>query len=259
MRQIGEHPHMRSLFWRAVAALLLITGAAAAQGLRAAEANPAKLHFESAGAKIEADLYRPAGPAPHRTIIVMHGAGGALLDGPEMRRVARQLAAAGDTVYFLHYFDRTGTIVSRDAVMQEHFDDWLDTVRDAISWVHTREGKKAQPLGLYGYSLGGFLAVAAASDNPDVGAIAEQAGGMWNSQEQRVGKMPPVLMVHGRADQRVPFDQYAVPLLRVLRARGAKVETHFVDGEGHGFSQRAMAVVRAELVKYFARELRPSP
>jgi dienelactone hydrolase len=250
---------MGPLSSRAVGLLLvaLAVAATAWAAQTAAGGDPAKLYFESAGVRIEIDLYPAAGAPPHRTIIVMPGAGGTLLDGPEMRRVARQLAAAGDTVYLLHYFDRTGTLFARDAVMQEHFDDWLATVRDAIAWVHARQGRPAARIGVYGYSLGAFLAVAAASGNPEVGAIAEQAGGMWNSQEQRVGKMPPVLMIHGRADQRVPFDKYATPLLRVLHERGAKVETHFVAGEGHGFSQPAMVIVRAELVKYFARELQP--
>lgn len=234
-------------------ALLLLTLAA----LGKISATPAELYFQSAGRPIEIDLYPPAGSQPARgTILVLHGAGGQLFDGPAMRRVARQLAAAGETVYVLHYFNRTGTIAARDAVMQAHFDDWLGTVRDAIAWVQARQGKRNAPIGIYGYSLGAFLAVAAASDNPAVGAIAEQAGGMWNAQEQRVGRMPPVLMVHGRADQRVPLAKYGQPLLRVLRERGGKVETLFVAGEAHVFSAPAMAVVRVKLVDYFAREMR---
>jgi dienelactone hydrolase len=256
--RMGERWRMRSLFHRALGLILLLalgsTGACAGMAVP----KPRKLSFQSAGRNIEIDLYPAAGAGPHRTIIVMPGAGGALLDGPAMRRVARELAAAGDTVYLLHYFNRTGTIVAWIALMERHFDEWLGTVRDAIAWVQAREGGPATQIGVYGYSLGGFLAVAAASDNPAVGAVAEQAGGMWNSQERRVRKMPPVLMIHGRADRKVPFEKYAVPLERVLRARGGKVETHFVDGEGHSFTAPAMAVVRAKLTEYFGRELRPS-
>ncbi len=249
---------MQPLKRPAVFGLLLLTFAASAVWAVEAMADgarPTKLSFESAGRKIEIDLYAGAGAAPHRAVIVMQGAGGNFLDGPEMRRVARALAAAGDNVYLLHYFNRTGTIFARLPVMEEHFDDWLATVREAITWVAAREGRPR--IGVYGYSLGAFLAVAAAWNNAQVGAIAEQAGGMWNSQEQRVGRMPPVLMIHGRADQRVPFAKYAQPLLRVLRERGGHVETHFVDGEGHGFTPPAMAVVRTDVTEYFARELQP--
>jgi len=218
------------------------------------EASPTTLFFDSAGKKSRVDLYVPAGPQSGRTIVVLYGAGGMLFDGPRMRRVARALSADGDTVYLLHYFDRTGTIVTRDAEMFAHFDDWLKTVRKGIAWVQAREGQTARPIGIYGYSLGGFLAIAAASDNPLVGGVTEQAGGIWNSEEKRVGKMPPVLMVHGLADERVPFEKYAKPMLRILRARGGHVETDFVPDQGHVFSEAAMKAVRPKAADFFARE-----
>jgi carboxymethylenebutenolidase len=255
---MGDLGRMRSPFSRALVLVLLLGCGSAGACAGPGAPRPEKLFFRSAGRRIEIDLYPAAGAGPHRAIIVMPGSGGTLLDGPALRRVARALAAAGDTVYLLHYFDRTGTIVAPwISVMERHFDEWLGTVRDAIVWVQARESGQAAQIGVYGYSLGAFLAVAAASENPAVGAIAEQAGGMWNAQETRVGKMPPVLMIHGRADQRVPFDKYARPLERVLRERGGQVETRFVDGQGHGFTPAAMAIVRAALVQYFNRELQP--
>lgn len=165
--------------------------------------------------------------------------------------MARSLARAGDSVYLLHYFNRTGTIGARDSDMQKHFGEWLETLRDGIVWAHGRE--KNGSVGIYGYSLGGFLALAAASDNSLVGAVAEQAGGVWNSQEKRIGKMPPVLLVHGLRDTRVPFEKYAKPLQQLLRERGGKVETDFVPSQGHVFSENAMKVVRPKLVDFFAR------
>ncbi|HSP46291.1 MAG TPA: dienelactone hydrolase family protein [Chthoniobacterales bacterium] len=225
-----------------------------ASSLKAADANPASLFFESAGRKIRVDRYSPTGRRSNRTVIVLHGAGGTLFDGPTMRRVARALADDGDTVYLMHYFNRTGTIGALDSTMQAHFDEWLETLRDGIQWVQRREEKVS--IGIYGYSLGGFLAIAAASDNPLVAAVTEQAGGIWNSQEKRVGKMPPVLMVHGLEDKRVPVEKYAKPLRRILRARGGHVESDFVPGQGHVFSESAMAVVRPKVTEFFARELR---
>lgn len=220
-------------------------------GAEGATARPTSLYFESGGRKIRADRYSPAGAQSHRTVIVLYGAGGMVFDGPSMKRVARALADAGDTVYLLHYYNSTGTIVALDSTMQKHFEKWLKTLRDGIAWVHGREKKGS--IGLYGYSLGGFLAIAAASDNPLVGAVTEQAGGIWNSQDKRVGKMPPVLMVHGLEDKRVPVEKFAKPLLRVLRARGGHVETDFVPDEGHVFSEAAMAIVRPKVAKFFAR------
>ncbi|MEP6822370.1 MAG: dienelactone hydrolase family protein [Chthoniobacterales bacterium] len=225
-----------------------------AAGERVSEIRPTALSFQSGGREIRADYFAPAGPKSKRTVIVLHGAGGTLFDGPAMRRVARSLAEAGDSVYVLHYFNRTGTIGARDSDMQKHFGEWLQTLRDGIVWVHGRE--KNGPIGIYGYSLGGFLSLAAGSDNSLVGAVAEQAGGVWNSQEKRIGKMPPVLMVHGLQDTRVPFEKYAKPLQQLLRERGGKVETDFVQGQGHVFSEEAMKEVRPKVVSFFARKLR---
>ncbi len=188
-------------------------------------------------------------------MLVLHGAGGMLLDGPEMRRVSRQLAEAGNAVYLLHYFERTGTIFALDASMQKHFGDWLETVRETIAAI--QKGRQASaPVGIYGYSLGAFLALAAASDNPQVGAVVEHAGGVWNGKMERIGKMPPVLMVHGKRDERVPFPKYAEPLLAVLKERGPTVMTKFFPEQGHGFTPGAMTVVRGTAAQFFRRHLR---
>jgi dienelactone hydrolase len=212
------------------------------------------LFFESGGRQIRADRYAPNGKASARTVIVLYGAGGMVFDGPSMKRVARALADAGDTAYLLHYYNRTGTIVALDSTMRRHFDEWLATLRDGIAWLHGREEKK--PIGIYGYSLGGFLAIAAASNNPLVGAVTEHAGGIWGSDEKRVGKMPPVLMVHGLEDKRVPVEKFAKPLLQVLRKRGGQVDTEFVPGEGHVFSEEAMAKVRPKVANFFGEMLK---
>ena len=242
------------MFGRILAALCgvgLLPSLAGAQGMNARSET---LYFESGSRKIRVDRYAPAAKASHRAVIVLYGAGGMVFDGPSMKRVARALAESGDSVYLLHYYNRTGTTVALDSTMRRHFGEWLETLRDGIAWVHGREGKK--PVGIYGYSLGGFLAIAVASNNPLVGAVAEQAGGIWGESEKRVGKMPPVFMVHGLEDKRVPFERFAKPLLQVLRKRGGGVETEFVPGEGHVFSEAAMAKVRPRVARFFARKLR---
>jgi dienelactone hydrolase len=246
----------RGIFRAFVGAWLLLACLACFPLTAAATARPASLFFESGGKKIRVDCYSPGGAPSTRTVIVLHGAGGILFDGPSMRRVARALADDGDTVYLLHYFNRTGTIGALDSTMRAHFAEWLQTVRDGLWWVGGRGKKRAKPIGIYGYSLGGFLAIAVASNNPLVGAVVEQAGGIWNSEEKRVKKMPPVLMVHGLEDKRVPVEKYAKPLRRILLARGGHVETDFVPGEGHVFSESAMAVVRPKAAKFLAQQLR---
>ena len=129
-----------------------------------------RISTQSGGHRIRIDKYATTRSGNHPAILVLHGAGGTLLDGPEMRRVARQLAEAGNTVYLVHYFNRTGTLVALASGMQRNFPAWLATVRDSIKFAQ-QDSANPSPVGIYGYSLGGFLALAAASDNPAVGAV----------------------------------------------------------------------------------------
>jgi dienelactone hydrolase len=223
----------------------------------AAESNHltvSKISTQSGGHRIRIDKYATPESAKHPAILVLHGAGGTLLDGPEMRRVARQLAESGHAVYLLHYFNRTGTIFGFDAGMQRNFPAWLETARDSIKFVQ-HDNADGSPVGIYGYSLGGFLALAAASDNPGIGAVVEHAGGIWNGKTERIRHMPPVLIVHGEGDRRVPFQKYARSLVAVLRQRRATLKTRFFPGEGHVFSAQAMSEVRAAAVEFFREHL----
>ena len=224
--------------------------------LCAAEAGSVAVTLRLPGGAVQAEVFEPVGSSQRKPVVlVLHGAGGTLLDGPEMRRVARRLAEEGNAVYFLHYFERTGTIFALDSTMQRHFRAWLETVRDAIPAIQELRSDAA-PIGIYGYSLGGFLALLAASDNPRVGAVVEHAGGVWNGQMDRIGRMPPVLMVHGERDRRVPFAKYAKPLLPVLRKHAPVVREKTFPVEGHVFTPAAMMEVRAAAAGFFRAHLR---
>ncbi|CAN5160102.1 hypothetical protein BH20VER2_BH20VER2_12480 [soil metagenome] len=242
-----------------LAVVLFLGGAMFPLGAVAAPAEQAirtsRVELPSGRGALRAELFEPASGSSRAAILVLHGAGGTLFDGPEMRRVARHLAAEGNAAYVVHYFNSTGTTAALDATMQKHFDTWKQAVLDAIAAIQQRRGTRA-PVGIYGYSLGGFLAIATASNNANVGAVVAQAGGVWNNQEHRIGRMPPVLIVHGEADQRVPFTKYATPLRQLLRRRGAKVETLFFPSERHVLSPAAMAEVRPAAAKFFQRQLR---
>ncbi len=217
-------------------------------------------HFESGGVKILADVYTPPSAGRHPPILVLHGAGGMLFDGPAMTRVAADLAQAGYEVYQVHYFDRTQTWFARQAVLLKLFPTWLGTVHDAVAWVR-RLRPESERVGIFGYSLGAFAAIEEARRNPAVGAVVEQAGGFWNAQPQGPTRqpLPPTLLLHGLADERVPFAKYTEPLLAFLRAHEDRFETRFFPGEGHIFSAPAQAQVRAGAVDFFRRHLPPSP
>ncbi len=213
-------------------------------------------HFLSAGVKILVDVYRPITTGAHPPVLVLHGAGGMLFDGPEMSRVARDLATAGFEAYQVHYFNRTSTWFAREAVLLQLFPTWRETVHDAVEWVRTLN-PGARSVGIFGYSLGAFAAVEEARRNPAIGAVVEQAGGFWHAQPEGPTRqpMPPILIIHGLKDERVPFAKYTQPLLAFLRAHHDPVTTRFYPGEGHDFSASARVQVRSQAVAFFRRHL----
>lgn len=206
--------------------------------------------------KILVDVYTPTSAGQHPPILVLHGAGGMLLDGPEMSRVARRLAIAGYETYQVHYFNRTHTWFARQAVLSKLFPTWLDTVHDAVEWVRSVH-PEAQSVGMFGYSLGAFASIEEARRNPAIGAVVEQAGGFWHGHPEGPTRqpLPPILLIHGLDDQRVPFEKYARTLSAFLRAHRDPFETRFYPGEGHVFSESARAKVRDGAVTFFEQRL----
>jgi dienelactone hydrolase len=216
----------------------------------------AQRRFESGGEKILVDVYTPIAAGRHPPILVLHGAGGMLFDGPEMSRAARELAAAGNEAYQVHYFNRTHTWFARQAVLLKLFPTWLSTVHDAVEWVRSIR-PEAPSIGVFGYSLGAFAAIEESRRNPAIGAVAEQAGGFWHGHPEGPTRqpLPSMLLIHGFDDERVPFEKYTKPLIAYLRAHHVSFETRFYSGESHQFSAGASMKVRQQAVDFFARHL----
>jgi dienelactone hydrolase len=240
---------------------LLLAGASGYAGLptdKAAAFTVTRRSFASSGVQILVDVYTPRAAGLHRPVLVLHGAGGMLFDGPAMRRVAVSLANAGFESYQVHYFDRTDTWFARQAVLLKLFPTWLGTVEDAVAWVHTQR-PAAPKIGIFGYSLGAFAAIETARRDPLIGAVAEQAGGFWHGHPEGPTRqpLPPLLVIQGLADQRVPAAKYAEPLVAFLRAHGDFFERLSLPGEGHVLSAGAEAQARLRAVRFFSQHLAP--
>ena len=240
--------------------LCVLSGCATAEKPASREVSVRREQFRSGGETILVDVYTSRAPRSRRgvPVLVLHGAGGMLFDGPEMTRVAEDLARAGFEAYQVHYFDRTHTWFARQAVLLKLFPTWRATVHDAVEWVGAQ--RPDQPaVGIFGYSLGAFAAIEEARRNPQVGAVVEQAGGFWNAEPKGPTRhpLPPILLLHGLEDQRVPFAKYTKPLLAYLRAHQETFETHFFPGEGHQLSAASNAKVRQKTVDFFRRHLVP--
>jgi len=248
--RIALHPLLPAL----MTALLLTTSPAT----NAKEISQTRKTFESGGRQIKVDVFAPTSPGPHRQVIVLPGAGGMLFDGPLVKRVARALAKNGCAAHVVNYFNRTSTLVApNDAAMIENFSTWMETVNDAANWL---AGSNEAPgsIGIYGYSLGGFLAVAVGSMNSNVGAVVEQSGGIWDKFHDPKQPLPPVLVIHGKKDERVWFEKNTERMKRYVERDGGKFYALFFEEEPHRFSDAAMNKVTEAAGEFFQEHL-PDP
>jgi carboxymethylenebutenolidase len=122
-----------------------------------------------------------------------------------------------------------------DATIHSNFATWLDTISDAIEYIRNQPEVDEGRIAVFGYSLGGYLAVAEGARNPRVAAVVELAGGIDPSYARSTNRMPPTLVLHGDADRRV-LPARARELQELLRKIEAPHEIQFYRGEGHVLS-----------------------
>ncbi len=203
--------------------------------------------------QVRLDVYEPNNSRPHPTILLLYGAGGLAFDGSRMRVTAQRFVAAGNTVELLHYLDETRAFVAEPWIVHKDFNEWVETVRDAIAWIHQQPSSPA-PIGIYAYSLGGFIALEAASDNPQVGAVVDFAGG-WQGEMKPLGRMPPLLLVNGQRDRWVGYKKYVQPLFTYLEQNHVAYECRVYARDGHKFKSADLEDVRTHALEFFRHHL----
>jgi dipeptidyl aminopeptidase/acylaminoacyl peptidase len=213
-----------------------------------------KESFESGGKKIAVEIYSPPETAPNGAgILVLHGAGGMLMDGPAIRRFARALAQNGFESFVVHYFDRTGSLFARDASIHKNFDTWRATVNDAVDYIASRPEVKR--IGCFGYSLGAYLSLAQAAHDPRIAAVVELAGAIDKEHAGLVKRLPPILILHGEQDRRVSSEN-ALRLEKVLLRLGVAHEMKIYSGEGHVLSTALQRDAAMRAVHFLREHLR---
>jgi dienelactone hydrolase len=233
---------------------LLWTGPAAAhEASKKVVMIETKDSFQSGNKTINVLKFEPSCGGKQRPVVVMlHGQDGwgQIL---AYRYAAEGLVQAGHVVLLIRYYDRTDTkerlpinqlnSIARwlkgDAAKNErneardHFDEWIETVADAVAYARTLPNVDRQRVGLVGFSLGGYLALSAAPQcNPPVGAVVEMFGGLPTEKRKNLGPMPPTLIVHGADDDVVPVDE-AYKAFGFLWARKPTAELLILNKTGH--------------------------
>ena len=203
--------------------------------------------FSVGGTQVTVERYEPAafgqafcGLRP--AVIILHGADGLAQHGRSYREAAMALAQAGYSAYIVHYFDVTPGVAARgsvqpSAIQGPNFAAWLAAVSASIQWAACQPGVDPCRIGLMGFSLGSYLALAEAARNPQVSAVVDFFGGLPPEASSMVRRLPPTLIIHGEADQVVPVTE-AFRLRDILVSRGAPYSLVIYPDAGHKLPER---------------------
>ncbi|EDY17140.1 dienelactone hydrolase [Chthoniobacter flavus Ellin428] len=215
-----------------------------------------ELSFTSGGRRIGIQAWRSQ-RAYSPAVLVLRGAGGADAGNRYISHMGRAVATQGFDTFLVEYFDRTGTTYATETLIKTNGPAWLETIHDAIDFLSSREDVDTEHIGMFGYSLGGYLAVAQAARDERVKAIVELAGGVDAETAAGVRRLPPMLIVHGREDQRVSFTN-ALELQSLCEKLHTPVQTLFLPGERHLLSAGAGLVAVRQALHFFDAHLRCS-
>jgi len=211
--------------------------------------------FLSQDRPITGEVFRSAS-APQPTLLLVHGAGGTMVRHKWYRHLATLLAEKGFAVWFVHYFESTGTGVADREVAHQHYWRWNQTLVDAVSFISRQPNVITDRIGVIGLSLGGTLALTVAAQAPKVGAVALFFCEIPKVVLPYIHSLPPALVVHGKGDQWIPVAQ-AYRLKRWLQRRNMPCELKIYSGEGHVFRDETVDDAMEAAAVFFKKYLRP--
>jgi carboxymethylenebutenolidase len=235
---------------------VVVTALAAASMVSADEGKGAVDTFESGKKKIHVEHFEAKKTGKVPAIIIVHGADGPESHGDAYRDYAHQLTDAGYAVFIVHYFDRTDTTKEpNEQQIRASFLSWMQTLKDGITYASKQPNVDDKKIGLLGFSLGSFLALSTATQEPRVGAIVEYFGGLPGIFAPRVQKMPPTLILHGEDDKSIPVKE-AHSLEKIYKDKQLPYEIKLYAGQGHGFTGDDAKDATKRAIAFFDKHLK---
>jgi carboxymethylenebutenolidase len=229
-RDAGKKDAMRA--WALIVLLLQI-------GAGAAFAADKELTVPTTDGPVRATVMTAQGDAPRPSVLLLHGRDG-IKPEDAYRRYAAALTVAGINAWLFSYYSPSDEQImlnpGREAHIgryRERFRAWAEKTAEIAEFALAQPGSSGR-IGLLGLSNGGFLAVGAAAIEPRVNAIAVCYGGIPGPMRTDVTRLPPLIVLHGEADQVIPVDEGRA-LADKAKALGGKVQLVVYPDAGHGF------------------------
>jgi carboxymethylenebutenolidase len=248
--------------------LILCGGQAAAQGLSSHNSArcmlPIEYHLDSirvGGRAIRIERFEPKRVGKYPIVILIHGSGGLLTHtGSEMPREENfgemRIACAGYVSLLVHYFDLNGILDTTDKdYMQNQFPGWLEVLERTVDYAFATRKGDSKHIGIFGESLGGYLALSLAMQDKRIKSVSEYGGGLRMREGDDTSKLPPVLIQHGAADTIVPVEE-AIRLAKVLSEQSVRYTIKIYEGLNHYPSANFREQVEELSIDFFEKTLK---
>jgi dienelactone hydrolase len=231
-------------------AVLLVLICSPAPGLWAASRYSATF-YRSAGKKIAIEVYSPKEPAGAPAVLILSGAGGWRSRNFQYADEAGMLAGRGYRVYLPDYLAATNHSSARP---DDHYPIWVRAIEDALGYIREQTGRVA----LIGYSLGGSVALAVATQNPTLAGVICWSGSLPDRYFHQLSRMPHVLWIHGADDRLIPVSD-AQQFQKLCAMRRLSCEMKLFPRETHVFSPAAIAAANQSIETFLedALPIRP--
>ena len=221
-------PTLRALF-----ALLVLLAFAPASD--AADIAGKAMTLPATERAVKVVYFRAPGDAKRPSALLLHGAGGFDRRIADYNRYGSALASQGIDAYLVYYYsdaDERGMSGGAD-VFTNRYPAWAKLVDDLADHLLTQPLSNSK-VGLVGFSNGGILATGASTLDPKINAAVIYYGTEPWPLRERAKRFPPLLVLHGDADQVIPVIA-GHQLAALAEEVGAKAELVIYPGEGHGF------------------------
>jgi carboxymethylenebutenolidase len=205
------------------------------------EAQPQQLTVPAFERPVAVTRFAAAGEGKRPAMIILHGNGGLnARTMPHYARYAAALAAQGIDGYVVDYYSRDDARGmasteggARGRVAHARFRPWTLLVAEIVNYVLERPDS-SQRIGLLGMSQGGFLSVTESAMDPRISALVVFYGGIPPALANRITHLPPLLELHGDADEVVPI-KMGNALVAKARELNVPAQQTVYPGEGHVF------------------------